>query len=429
MIFSKPIEELNIDDVKTFCDKGIKEGFVLDYKEDFPRNLAKSICAFANTSGGVILIGIKENDEGKPKMPINGIAFEKGLHEKVVNIILDNISPPLFPEINVIKFKKGDDERAIIVIRILQSNETPHAVDGNKAVYIRTDNRNRPEEIATIEQIGWLLNKRKKSEELKQSLYNSVDERLTSIYKLTQEAEIKKMEEERSETIVSTGLYIPKAQGIFSAVPLFPNKPFVSVRELKNFLCLENDLKIKDYFGALYDFPYFDQEPKTTQQSIIDYRSLGDMRGTLFYEFDIYGLFFYQEPFGIFFNKENGSREYGEKIDSVWFYQLLARLDQYLEVVDRFYDKIRFWGLIEIKIRINDIFGLKITKPENFIIGFDGKISHQENFESKKIISKQELKEKRVDILKDIFKEICLTFNFDIEDSTVENYLEERGRL
>jgi len=421
MIFSKPIAELNIEDIKNFCQSGIKEGFVLDYKRDFPKDLAKSICAFANTFGGTILIGIEENDEGKPIIPINGIAFEKGLHEKVVNIILDNISPPLFPEINIIRFEKENDERAIIVIRIPQSDETPHTIDNKKSVYIRTDNRNKPEERATIEQIEWLLNKREKSEELKRFIYNNAYQKLLNIYKI-------KIGKEGDETFFSKGMQIPRAQGIFSSVPVFPNKPFISVCELKNLLCSDNDLRVEDYFGTLPSFPYFGQEPKTTQQSVVDYRFFDNGRGILFYEFDIYGLFFYQESFGIFINEENGDKEFGEKNDSVCFYQLLARLDQYLEIVDRFYDKICFWGIIEIRIRINDIFGFKITRPENSISRFDDRISYQKNFESKKNISKQELKEKRVDVLKDIFKEICLSFNFNVSDAVIESYLRKNKR-
>ena len=36
MIFSKPITELNIEDVEAFCEKGIKESFTIDYKQDSP---------------------------------------------------------------------------------------------------------------------------------------------------------------------------------------------------------------------------------------------------------------------------------------------------------------------------------------------------------------------------------------------------------
>jgi len=422
MIFSKPITELNIEDIKIFCEKKVREGFSLDYKENFPRDLAKTICAFANTSGGVILIGIEEDKEGKPKLPIKGVPFEKGLSERIVNIILSNINPPLFPEIAVIKFKRANNDLAIIVIRIPQSNETPHAIDNKKFVYIRTDNRNKQEEVATIEQVQWLLNKRKKSEELKQFLYNDANERLTDIYE-----SIERIGEREKTIILPNGLNVPKAQGILSSIPLFPNKPLINVQELKN-LCSGNDLRIGDYFYELNDFPYFNQEPKTTQQSVISYFLKNRRRELFFYEFNVYGLFFYQQSFGWYFNEEEGGRKKGENTNSVWFHHILARLDQFLEIIDRFYDKIGIYGLIEIRLKFNDIFNLKMAGTGSFFNSRDNRISHQRNLEIKRILTKQKLKKERIDVLKNIFREICFAFNFNVEDKIIEDYLEKNKR-
>lgn len=55
-------------------------------------------------------------------MPIKGIPFTKGLHTRVVNIILDNISPPVFPEINPIRFEKRGRDMAVIAIGVPESD-------------------------------------------------------------------------------------------------------------------------------------------------------------------------------------------------------------------------------------------------------------------------------------------------------------------
>ncbi len=55
------------------------EGTYLNYKEDFPKHLQKTIAAMANTLGGVILICVAEDAEGKPVTPVNGIAFQRGI--------------------------------------------------------------------------------------------------------------------------------------------------------------------------------------------------------------------------------------------------------------------------------------------------------------------------------------------------------------
>src|SRR3989339_276494 len=100
MLFTKPIEQISYDDVVLFCEQQISEGINLDYKYDFPNNLEKTIAAFANTFGGLVIIGVEDKDS-KPKLPANGIKYVRGLQERVIKIILDNISPPIFPEIQV----------------------------------------------------------------------------------------------------------------------------------------------------------------------------------------------------------------------------------------------------------------------------------------------------------------------------------------
>ena len=75
MIYTKQINEIEWNDVESFCDQQISEGAFLDYKLDFPQNLEKTIAAMANTFGGVIIIGIDESDENKPIVPISGITL------------------------------------------------------------------------------------------------------------------------------------------------------------------------------------------------------------------------------------------------------------------------------------------------------------------------------------------------------------------
>jgi len=401
MIFSKSINELNIDDIRIFCEKGIKEGFTLDYKEDFPNNLEKTICAFANTFGGVILLGVEENQEGKPIMPIKGIDFERGLHERVVNIILDNIYPPLFPEIEVVRFQDNGNDKAVVVIRIPQSDMTPHLIDNKRKVYIRTDNRNKPEEVATIDQIEWLYNKRKKSEELKQTLYDNAVKRVKDIYN----APNLWVRDQKFKT--------SKVQGIFSAIPLFPSRSFTNVKELKK-LC-SSELKVKDYCWYPDFFPEA-LDLKTTQYSVLNYHHKENRRGIVFSEFNIYGLFIYQEPL---------LEQYKDTdIFVVQTYGILAHLDQFIEVVERFYNKIGVWGLIEMGFVINDAFGLNMSTENNFKPS-DSFVCHQDTVDIKRILDKRELRDRRLEILKDIFKEICLAFNFDMLDEFIQEYLSE----
>lgn len=168
MLFTKEIAKITFDDVVSFCKQQIPESVNLDYKKDFPANLEKTISAFANTMGGIIIIGVEDKDS-KPKLPVKGIKYHDGLREKVNNIILANIYPPVFPEIQVCG---PVNDMTFVIIRVPQSNMTPHYIRHRTQIYIRTDDINHPEELAPANQIEWLMNRRKKSEELREILYN-----------------------------------------------------------------------------------------------------------------------------------------------------------------------------------------------------------------------------------------------------------------
>ena len=69
MLFTKEITKITYQDVVDFCNQQISESINLDYKKAFPANLEKTIAAFANTMGGLIVIGVEDKDS-KPKLPV-----------------------------------------------------------------------------------------------------------------------------------------------------------------------------------------------------------------------------------------------------------------------------------------------------------------------------------------------------------------------
>lgn len=173
-MFSIPIDAISFQDVESFCQTFAREGLVLDYKREFPKHLEKTIASFANTYGGHILIGVDETPTGEPALPIVGIPLQPGLRERVVAIALQAISPPVYPEVRVVEFQSPNathNDRAIIVIRVHESEDGAHAVEAGTSVYLRVDNiSDHFTRKATIEEIGWLVDKHKKSLDLKAKL-------------------------------------------------------------------------------------------------------------------------------------------------------------------------------------------------------------------------------------------------------------------
>jgi len=138
MLYTKPINDITFQDVLDFCEQEIPENFRLDYKRELPTNekLAKLISAFANTYGGVIVVGINA-PKGTPNKPFEGMEYDESMkyEEKIQSVIISGINEPVFPEIKVCT---NQNKKAFIIIRVPESDITPHRVGNDSKVYIRT---------------------------------------------------------------------------------------------------------------------------------------------------------------------------------------------------------------------------------------------------------------------------------------------------
>ena len=129
-IFIKDLKVLSIQDIEAFCELGIPEAVRVDYKSDFPKDLERTICAFSNTSGGIILIGISANKKTNTPGEMLGVKLVEGLEEKVINVCLGHISPPVVPEVRVIPLS-ADRARATVSASTPPASTTLHsAVSG-----------------------------------------------------------------------------------------------------------------------------------------------------------------------------------------------------------------------------------------------------------------------------------------------------------
>lgn len=225
-MFSIPIDALTFQDVDSFCQARAREGLVLDYKADFPKHLEKTIASFANTYGGHILIGVGETSTGEPVLPIVGVALQPGLRERVVATALQAISPPVYPEVRVVEFQSPgatNNDRAVVVVRVHESEDGAHAIDGGTSVYLRVDNiSNHFTRKATIEEVGWLTNKRQKSLALKQQLIEAATRRAGN-YVVTFRNAL------RLSTQEPTGTFV------LWTVPKFPRGELASPQQLLQF--------------------------------------------------------------------------------------------------------------------------------------------------------------------------------------------------
>ena len=56
-MFTKPIDEITFEDVESFCEKWT-EAERVEYKQEI-KHIPKIVSSFANTLGGIFIIGVK----------------------------------------------------------------------------------------------------------------------------------------------------------------------------------------------------------------------------------------------------------------------------------------------------------------------------------------------------------------------------------
>jgi len=396
MLFTKEITQINFDDVVSFCKHRIPESVHLDYKKDFPNNLEKTISAFANTMGGLIIIGVGDKDS-KPKPPIKGIKYQEGLRERVNNIILANIYPPVFPEIQVCD---PVNNKTFVIIRVPQSNMTPHYIRHRTQIYIRTDDINHPEELAPANQIEWLMNRRKKSEELRELLYNSAFDRYKNYIKLYNKE-------------------IPFIEGTISIAPLYPTKPYKTPQEIEKII---ENIRSRGYL-IKQSFP--DVANKRPIQGGIAY--LPDNDRTFYTEFNQFGLIYHKEDLRVL--EENTDSYKKTYLD--WIIELI---DIFLEASSNFYENLGYWGLVEFKFSLEKLLGVLLIGIEQnririFIehrknLSIDDRLRWQKEYYVKDIIKN------RIETLIELIIDISWSLGFRyITEDIIKDFLKNYKRI
>ncbi|MEU8789759.1 ATP-binding protein [Streptomyces sp. NPDC048643] len=142
-------DELSEDDLQRAVDNRIPEGLDLDWKKDFykgtdagKKELAKDVSAMANTSGGMIVIGV---DDGKQDHA-HGLAPSEpdpNRGEEWIRSVLANWIQPVVPNVGVRPLRSALHEgSAYWLLTVPSSTQAPHAVsapgnDYNFRVHVR----------------------------------------------------------------------------------------------------------------------------------------------------------------------------------------------------------------------------------------------------------------------------------------------------
>lgn len=331
-MFSLPIDKIEFAEIDAFCAARPREGLVLDYKRDFPSRLDKAMAMFANTYGGHILIGVDETATGEPVLPITGIPLMPGLRERVVATALDAILPPLYPEVKVVEFRSAaasgpGNDRAVVLVRVQESDSGAHAVDGGTSVYLRVDNISQQfSRKATVGEIEWLSQKRQKSVDLKEQLIGAAEQRARRY-----------LTHWRREGNYPTSK--PRGKFRLWAVPRYPRSELASPQELMN---QNRALRVQ---VPSFTFPFNDAAPVAGG---IRYPN-SPVRNFYYTEVNRFGLVYSEVGFA--WEDETGSE------DAVRTQTMAALLVALVRFALKLYENYGFFGLVDVYLEATPTLG------------------------------------------------------------------------
>lgn len=419
MLFTKPITEITYQDVVDFCNEQNPESFILDYKRELPKpndKLAKLIAAFANTYGGLLVIGINA-PKGKPEPPFEGIDYDEKekYAEKIQQIIISNITEPIFPEIHICP---PDNNKTFIIVRVAESDITPHRVGNDKKIYIRTGEINtsaneyeRSIDEASWGKIEWLASRRAKSIQLRNQMID--------------EAEIF-----YSESFRKLSIDPEKYFGIvtFRLLPLFPQGQLVNY---KSFMNLESVIKVG--YGENW-FPGYPISLESIQNGLQrlyftyteNHKNPKQYEPFLFIHLTNLGMYLYKWDAGI------GEPETNPDGNTIFknqrFYDLAfitVEVYKYLSSALQFYKHLGYWGKLLFEVEFNNVLGL--SYETNIFNKLEIPRSHMKwsrNFMT------SELESRKIDTVLDVMSDIAWSIGIRIDiGEHLRNHLQIHGHF
>lgn len=126
------------------------EGKTLEFKRDAssPDNLLKTMVAFANGPGGIVVVGVEDRTRR-----VLGLSDPTKTEELICNLISDRIEPRLVPDLQILPWRRTH----VIAIHVFPSSCRPHflkAQGRERGVYLRVGSTNRRADAAQIDEIA-----------------------------------------------------------------------------------------------------------------------------------------------------------------------------------------------------------------------------------------------------------------------------------
>lgn len=166
-------------------DERPREGYLLDFKAELGERFLRSVAAFANTFGGILILGVSENG-GRPEK-LDGIATGGELKTQAASVIASNLVPAPPFEIAECGIPGSADGRKLAVVRVRECQEICLiAKKGEKnPVYVRIEDQSSP---ADAFQLRALLARKRASENVSSDMERRIKELEAELFVCTYKA-------------------------------------------------------------------------------------------------------------------------------------------------------------------------------------------------------------------------------------------------
>ena len=323
-MFTKPIDEITFEDVKSFCDVWA-EGVRVEYKKEI-RHIPKIVSSFANTHGGIFLIGVEAGQTNNmPICPIEGIPKDPGIEERIQQSAITGIYPGIIPEIKLVDVPNSNN--VVVIVRVDESLQAPHAIKDVTQVYIRVGSITQPYEYkhANMDNIAYMFKRREDSQVVARQILERIEKRVSAI-------------EPAHITIDShqqTYEDLPKITVI--AQPTFPYRPVIPIPDIYE-LGRERLSPLRRVEGGA---------ACVGQRYEKGGRGLDDItKGYI--EFNEYGIIYRKSMVSIYNNFGQ------ERIDC---YQFFSHIKDVIEYAVDLYGRCEYLGNIKISIQLQKVLG------------------------------------------------------------------------
>ena len=386
-MFTKLAADITFSDIEAFC-REFGEGVRVEYKQEI-KNISKIVSSFANTLGGIFIIGAKTDSTNQVIFPIQGIPKKSGIEEQIQQSALIGIYPAVIPEVIICDVPNTGN--VVVIIRVDESLQAPHAIENSTRVYIRVGSITQPYELelAEVDRIEYMLKRREDSQIVTRQILERTEKRIESFF----------ITDRPNLTVIVR--------------PVLPYHPVMATAEINNFAGIEKagGYQVTGAAGGLVAFMRRDNG------SDYDYR-----------EFNEYGIVYHRLTLERqILNSVNTKA--GAPLNFRFFILGIGRL---IKRAQSFYIQCEYLGNIEIKVQLRQIFNEKLNFYDEYLSVFrrpakgDFHIP-QQCIDSEVIASIQcfprdlATKEKFIDIVDQLAGQLLWAFNIDTSPTARRN--------